>query len=457
MATAAQTVDATHTTPSVRLQVGASAASIFGPLNSTMLAVALPRIRDDFHVGVGALTLLISAYLIATAVLQPAAGRLGDAFGHLRMVQLGLLVLVVTSVAAALSWSFAALVVLRSLQGAAAALTMPNVVAYLRKRVPAAQLSSALGLNGSLISIGAAGGPVLGGLLLELGGWELLFLANVPLGLVGMFLVSRLDMDKGAGANRFHLDWLSMAALTLVFAGLTGLGAAIRSGSPLYISASVAVCVVAAAGYLFRYRRRGTGVLDLRLFRHRNFLVASLLVLAGNLLMYTTLVAMPVYLDEIEHAGDATIGGLLFAMSAALVVVSPGSGRAADRVGDRALIVAGAVALLVSIVGLGFSLDRWPLVVITVFLLLVGVGMGLAQAPQQSTALKSWPPEVAGTAAGSFSLMRYTGSIAGAAMLAAALGDDPPVGAFQAVFAILALLGLANLALAFAIRGEQRV
>src|SRR5688572_9092946 len=108
--------------PTLRLQLAVSLASIFGPLNSTMLAVALPRIRDDFGVGVGALALLVSAYLIATAVLQPASGRLGDALGHLRVVQVGLIVLVVTSAAAAFAWSFPVLVVLRSLQGVAAAL-----------------------------------------------------------------------------------------------------------------------------------------------------------------------------------------------------------------------------------------------------------------------------------------------------------------------------------------------
>ncbi|MGH2608940.1 MAG: MFS transporter, partial [Tepidiformaceae bacterium] len=373
-------VDRVDTRPTLRLQLVVSLASIFGPLNSTMIAVALPRIGDDFGVGVGALALLVSAYLIATAVLQPASGKLGDAFGHLRIVQLGLVLLVVTSVAAAFSWSFAALVVFRSLQGVAAALTMPNVVAYLRKRVPPERLGSALGLNGALISVGAAGGPVLGGVLLALGGWELMFLANVPLALVGLLALSRLERDAGAGRRDFTLDWVSLAALTASFAGLTGIGAAIRSGGLIEEAAAVGVLAAGIVVYLFRYRQRGGGVLDLRLFSRRDFLVASLLVLLANLLMYTTLVAMPVYLTEIQDAGDATIGLVLFAMSAALVVVSPASGRLADRIGDRSLVVAGSAVLLASMAGLWLAVGRWELAVIVAFLALVGVGMGLCQA-----------------------------------------------------------------------------
>ncbi|MEX0782665.1 MAG: MFS transporter [Dehalococcoidia bacterium] len=439
--------------PTLRLQLAVSLASVFGPLNSTMLAVALPRIGDDFGVGVGALALLVSAYLIATAVLQPASGRLGDALGHLRVVQVGLLVLVVTSLAAAFAWSFTALVVLRSLQGAAAALTMPNVVAYLRKRVPPERLGSSLGMNGALISIGAAGGPVLGGVLLAIGGWELLFLANVPLGLLGLLTISRLEQDAGAGRKTFTLDWVSLATLTAVFAGLTGVGAAARSGEALWLVAAVAVFVAGTAGYLLRYRQRGGGVLDLRLFSRRNFLVASLLVMLANLLMYTTLVAMPVYLSEIQDRGDAAIGFALFAMSAALVVVSPASGGLADRVGDRALVVAGGALLLLSMAGLGLAIGRWELGALMAFLTLVGIGMGLSQAPQQSTALKSWPPEVAGAAAGTFSLMRYTGSITGAALLAAVLGAGEDISDFRLLFAILTGLGVVNLLLAFGLRG----
>jgi MFS family permease len=438
--------------PTLRLQLAVSLASVFGPLNSTMLAVALPRIGDDFGVGVGALALLVSAYLIATAVLQPASGRLGDALGHLRVVQVGLMVLVVTSVAAAFAWSFPVLVVLRSLQGVAAALTMPNVVAYLRKRVAPERLGSALGMNGALISIGAAGGPVLGGVLLFIGGWELLFLANVPLGLLGLLTISRLEQDSGAGRGTFGLDWMSLGALTATFAGLTGVGASIRSGEASLLGASAGVFVIGVAGYLLRYRQRGGGVLDLRLFSRRNFLVASFLVLLANLLMYTTLVSIPVYLSEIQDRGDATIGLALFAMSAALVVVSPASGRLADHLGDRVLVVAGGALLLVSMVGLGLSVGRWDLGVLMAFLMLVGVGMGLTQAPQQSTALKSWPADMAGSAAGTFSLMRYTGSISGAALLAAVLGAGEDVADFRILFALLSGLGVVNLALAFALR-----
>ncbi len=451
MTAATVPADGLLSTPAPRLQVAVSLAAIFGPLNSTMVAVALTGIRDDFGVGVGAITLLVSAYLIATAVLQPAGGRLGDAFGHLRIIQVGLLVLIVTSMGAALAWNFPMLIIFRSLQGAAAALTMPNVVAYLRKSVPPERLGGALGFIASAISIGAAGGPLLGAVVLATGNWHFIFLVNAPLALLAMVLVSRLDADEGAGRASFRMDWVSLASLALVFGGLTWLGGALRSSDPTQISAAVALLFGGAALYAGRYLRKRDGALDLRLFTRRDFTIACILVLLSNLLMYTTLVAIPVYLDDVKHASGAAIAIALTAMSLALVFVAPAAGTLADRFGERPLIFAGGALLTVCVAAIMFAIGASPVIIIAL-LLLMGVGVAITGAPQQSTALKAWPANIAGSVAGSYSLMRYTGSIAGAAMLAGLLGDNAGAADYRLVFAMLTALGVVYLGVACTLR-----
>ena len=206
------------TTSDLRLLSATALAALLGPLNSTMLAVALPTVRSQFGLGVGALTWLVSAYLITVAVSQPAGGRIGDAIGHVRVIWLGLGVLAVCSVVAALTWSYPALVAARAPQGVGAALILPNVTAFLRKQVAPERLAGVLGLNGALITSGAAGGPLLGGALLALGGWRLLFLANVPLCLLAGWLLLRLEADEGAGRGALRIDAVSLFALAGAFA-----------------------------------------------------------------------------------------------------------------------------------------------------------------------------------------------------------------------------------------------
>jgi EmrB/QacA subfamily drug resistance transporter len=436
------------------LQLPASLASLFAPLNSTMIAVALPSIRRDFDVDVSALTWLVSSYLIAVAVCQPAGGRIGDAFGHLRTVKAGLAVLLVFSVLSALAVNFPMLVATRSLQGISAALIAPNVVAYLRKRVAPGRLGSVMGANGAAVSTGAAFGPVLGGLLLFAGDWRWLFVANVPFGLVALFLVMRLPEDKGAGRVALHLDTISLLALGLGFTGLALAGTAIKEGSLAFEGAAVAIFGAGVVLYGARYMASRSGVVDLRLFARRDFAATAAGTALTNMVMYTILIAMPVYLGDVEGSGDAIIGLVLFAMSAAMIVVGPFSGRLSDGVGSRPLLVAGAMLLLVAAAGLALVAGRWPVEAIVPLLLLIGLGMGLLGAPQQSIALRAWPVNVAGSAAGTYSMMRYVGSVAGTALLAAVVSRHAQASEFRELFLLLALVAVVNTFTGFAVTGR---
>ena len=145
------------------------------PLNSTMIAVALPDIMLDFDVGISSAGWLITAYLIAMASLQPLAGELGDSFGHRTMVLSGLSIFGLVSIGAALAPSLTVLLVFRVLQAVSAALIVPSGSALLRRIIPANRRGAAFGLLGAGIAVAAASGPPLGGALVELAGWRAIF------------------------------------------------------------------------------------------------------------------------------------------------------------------------------------------------------------------------------------------------------------------------------------------
>jgi len=423
-----------------------AAASFLAPLNSSMVAVALPDIRSSFGVSVSAATWLISGYLVSVAVAQPVGGRLGDAFGCRRMILVGLVVLLLSSIGAAASTTYPLLLLTRSLQGVSAAMVMPTAIAYLRKRTPAGRLGSALGANGAAVSLGAALGPVVGAALLIAGGWRWLFLVNVPLALCALLLVWRVPADSGGGRAGRQFDPFSLLALAGVFLGMAILGSARRLDNQVLTFAAIAMLPAASAFYLVRYRWVGSGVVDLRLFTRRSYSAAAATVSLSNLVMYTTLIAIPLYLADTRGVGDAAIGGLLFGMSVAIVAVSPTAGRYADKLGSRTMIIAGSVVLLAGAGLLWAVLHHPSLLVLAIPLVLMGLGLGLCQAAQQSAALKAWPGEMAGSAAGTLSMMRYVGSISGTALIAALLSEHPGESEFRPLFLVVTAVGAACVA-----------
>ncbi len=449
-------IHASHNRRASFSQLPVALSSSLAPLNSSMIAVALPAIRRDFDVGIGSVTWLVSAYLIGVAVCQPASGRIGDAFGHLRTIKAGLIILAVFSVASVFAWDFPSLVVMRTLQGISGALTMPNAVAYARKHTDAEKLGGVLGTNGAFIAAGASLGPALGAGLLAVGDWRLLFLVNLPIAVVSFILVQRMTNDRGRGRAALKIDLPSLAALLTAFTGITLIGTSLRLGMPGLTGGAVALFVVGVASYVARYRRAGTGVVDLRLFKARNYAVAAAGTALTNIVMYTILIAMPNYLGDLRGLSDAGIGLALFAESIALVLVSPFAGRLGDRLGTRPMMVGGAVILVVAAAGTTLALDGWPLWTIIAGLLLVGLALGLLQPAQQSAALRAHPPETAGSASGTYSMMRYVGSVTGAAMLAAMIGRPATVGQFEAVFAVLTGLAVVNVVIGFLIRVRSR-
>lgn len=434
--------------PGRRLAVSAGAAALLAPLNSTMVAVALPAIRDEFNVGVVAVSWLVTSYLVAVAITQPVGGRLGDAIGSLAVLRIGLLGMAACSVAAALSPSFELLVATRSLQGVAAALLIPSSTAYLRKSVSVRALPGVLGTNGAMISAGAALGPVAGGLILAVGGWHWLFLLNLPAVVAVWVLLLPLPADGGKGIATFRVNPTSLAALITAFTGLALLGSALRSGNAVFPAVSVGLLVAGVAAYAVLFRASGQAVVDLNLFRAPAFARSGAMTAVSNLVMYTILVAMPVYLRDERGVGAGAIGALLFAMSATSVMAAPVGGRVATRFGIRAGLVSGSGVLILATAGVLAAVAAGGTYSLALPLALVGVGMGLAGAAQQSSGLAAWPATMAGSAAGTLSFMRYVGSVAGASLLAAVLGRNPGAGQFEALLAVLACAGLVNGALA---------
>jgi len=422
---------------------------ILAPLNSTMLAVALPELRHDFSVGHASIGWLISSYLIAMAVAQPLGGRIGDQLGRARVFRVGLVAFLVLSLAAAASPTFPVLVVLRTGQALVGAAVIPNGMAMLRESLPPDRLGRSIGLNGAVMSFAAAVGPLIGTALLAAGSWRLLFLMNAPLVIASLACLFALRYPEPQAPRRLELDWrgaltfgVALAALTLVLNSLRGDGG--------LIVLAIGVAGLLGFGALFYRTQRSSAlpVVEWNLFRSRSYAGATGYVMLSNLVMYTTLVSIPFFIEEVQHKGSGTSGTLLGAMSILVAVIAPVSGRLSDSLGRKMPTLAGSVIIVVAAVMLLAGLSRdVSYGYLAASLVVLGFGMGLSFGPASTAAIEAVPASMAGVAAGTNSMMRYIGSIVGVGILGAILGGEgsaPAVGLFRAIFAMLAGMSVAG-------------
>jgi MFS family permease len=297
---------------------------------------------------------------------------------------------------------------------------------------------------GSMIAVAAAAGPPLGGVITDAFGWRWIFVANLLLLVPALVLASRLPAERGNREGSFDLR-----GALLMTGGLVSLALALTSwrleGVPVSSAAVFALLALVAGASLRRHvARAAKPILNLGLFQRSGFLPASLTVLLSNLTMYTTLLALPVFLTEREEWRSSQVGLLLAAMSVQMIVFSPLGGRLSDRRGRRFPAVVGTALMALGSLPLLALGDGWSWWMFLPPLVVVGIGTGLSSAPVQTAAIEAAAASESGQAAGLFSTMRYLGSILGSAIMAAILvGDVPSVDAFRVLFGLLTVTALA--------------
>jgi EmrB/QacA subfamily drug resistance transporter len=422
----------------VAVLVTVTLATMLAPLNSTMIAVALPRIMGDFHVGIATAGWLITSYLIVMAALQPVAGKLGDRLGRRRLLLGGLLAFGLASFGAAIAPTLPFLFICRLGQAVAGAIALPNGTALVREVVPPQRRAARYGLVGAAVSFAAAAGPPLGGFIVGAAGWRAIFDLNVvlivPALLLGWRVIPRTRMQ--GTLRRFDVGGALLLSCLLLGAailltqgdhemGLVGLGL----GAMLMLGVAVV--------FLRRELRHPDPVLQPRLFRHRTFASANAAIALSNLAMYSTLLSIPLLLAGRQGWGSTAIGLVLASMSGTVVLFAPLGGRLADRWGRRWPTVLGLALFTCGLLPLAFAGADVGVPLLVGSLAVAGIGLGLSTAGMQTAAIESVPPHEAGVASGLFSTSRYLGSIVGSSLLAGLLEPAHASRGFATVFVMV--------------------
>jgi EmrB/QacA subfamily drug resistance transporter len=421
--------------------------AFMGQLDASIVTLALPHIERDLHSTVGAVEWVALSYLLVLIATVAVVGRMADAVGRKLLYVYGFGVFTAGSVLCALAPSLVLLVGARVLQAIGAAMLQANSVALITEATPRQTLGRAIGVQGTAQAMGLALGPAIGGALMALGGWRLIFLVNLPAGAIGLasgwVLLPRSRSRRPVQA----LDRLGAALLAVAAAGpLVYLSLAGRAGyaNPLLIL-SLAGGSITAVAFVRRERRAPAPLIDLEILRLPAISRGLISGLVSYLVLFGTLFVVPYYLAT-RGVHTAVVGLQLSALPVAIAVTAPLAGRLVNRVGDRVLT---GTSLIVTAGGLiVIALWRGTPGLVT-GLAVAGIGLG-AFIPANNAAIMSHAPGGhAGVVSGVLNMTRGIGTALGVA-LGVALFTAEANGTSTAGGLALALGSLATIALATA-------
>ncbi len=446
--------------------LGVASGAVLVPLNSTMLAVALPSIMGEFDVDAATVSSLVTLYLGAVTVALLASGSLGDRYGQRPVFLIGVMAFGLSSLVAAVAPTFELLAAGRVAQALSGALISTTSVALVRAIAPPDRRGAAFGLFDMLVSTSAAIGPFIGGLLVVAFGWRSLFVIAVPVALFAAVTVGLVvrpgetatgdvagSEPSGAAARRaapIDIPGLALLAglLIAIMATIRGVGDGLGDGSEPALAAAIAVPILLVLFVRFELGAERPAV-DPRLFASRAFTAAVLGVLGTTVVLHAAFILVPLLIESVQGGSAQTAGLVLLGISATGAIAAPFGGRLSDRLGRRRPVVLGSVVLTAGLAALWlFAAGAQPIAV-GAMLGLVGFGMGFAGSPRQAAAMDSIPGDRVGMAAGTYYTGRYLGGVLGASLAGAVLGASVTGASVTLGFGLLVLVGLGVVAVSF--------
>jgi EmrB/QacA subfamily drug resistance transporter len=400
-------------------------------LDFFIVNVALPSMQHDLHASTSAIEWVVAGYGLTFATCLITAGRIGDRIGRRRAFTIGLTLFTITSLACGLAPDATILIAARLLQGLAAALISPNVLAIIGVAYQGAERVRALTVYGMVMGFAAAGAQLIGGALVQAdiagAGWRTVFLINLPVGLAAILLAPGQLPESRTSRDGSQLDLFGTVFITT---GLTALLLPLveghQEGFPEWTWLSLALSPIILAVFLIHQlrmsRRGGRPLLEPSLFRERSFSAGLVTQLAFWSGMASFFVVLALYLQQ-GRGLNALQAGLVFTILAmAYLVTSLRAPRLTLRYG-RSLILVGALTLAAGyallLVGVGMASGAGGLSWIFELapgLLLAGAGMGLCITPLVAIVLASVQPEHAGAASGILSTVQQLGNALGVAV-----------------------------------------
>ncbi|MBG0561475.1 MFS transporter [Actinoplanes aureus] len=403
--------------------------------NTSAVTILLPAISEDLGASLDVLQWAVTGYMLVGAAVIVTSGALGDVFGRRKVFLLGLILFIASCVLIALAGNGAGVIAGRMIQGAAGSTILACGMSLLSVDASGAGQMKAITLWGAASAVGAAAGPLIGGVLVDVTGWQGLFWidAGIAAACIPLTLMTvKESMDPGRPRS------IDVLGTVLVAVALVPLVLALSMGGDWgWLSLPTVGCLVVAAlgawGFVVAERRATAPLVDLRLLRNRVLVGATLAILlvAGviNALMYL----LSLYFQNPSTFGMTPLEAGLATLpaAAAMIAVTPLITPLAQRIGSRYAVALGFGLAAAGSLVLVFVTDSWSYAAFVPSLIAMAVGLGLANGPASSASTAAVSDAEVGQAAGISNMARYVGG-ALAVAAAATVSDSVAVAQWDA-------------------------
>jgi MFS family permease len=382
-------------------------ASFMNPFMLSGVNISLPNIQHYYNCSATLLSWTINSFLLANAIILLPLSKISDLQGRAKYFKLGLNIFTLFSIGSAVSPTIGIFIFMRILQGVGAAMMQVTAMAIVSSAYPPNKRGVALGMNIGAVYTGLSLGPFIGGLLTQIGGWQLVFLASVPLAIIAIIL-SHLNLSDQKEDNvQTPFDWkgtivYSIAILSLVYGG----GKIMKP----YGIALFAIGLILFLLFLRFEKKLTSPIFNVRLFiSNRLFSFSNMAALIHYLATSGTGFLLSLYLQFAKGLSPRDAGLILVAQPIIMAISTPLTGRLSDKTRPGILASGGMLITLTALLCLSFITKDTPVGYITAILIVLGLGFGLFSSPNTNAIMGSVEKKDYGIASGTSATMRVFG------------------------------------------------
>jgi EmrB/QacA subfamily drug resistance transporter len=399
--------------------------AIMAMLDITVVNVALDHLIIEFNSTLDQMQWVATGYTLALATVIPLSGWAADRFGTKRIYLSAVFLFMAGSALAGTAWSAESLIGFRVLQGLGGGMLMPLGMTILTKAAGPERVGRVMAVLGVPMLLGPIVGPILGGWLVDDVNWRWIFYINIPIGLLSLFLGSRI-LDKDQPRPTEKLDVVGLLMLSPGLAALIyGLAQVPSHGGvdhpAVYLPAGAGALLV--AGFVRHALRKEHALIDLKLFRNRSFSVAAITMVLFVVAFFGAMLLFPLYFQQVRGEGALNAGLLLAPQGIGAMIMMPIAGMLVDRGYAARMAQLGILIIVGSMITFTQLTDTTSYWQIGGALFVLGIGMGMSMMPIMSVALKTLKPNDVARASTSLNIIQQVAASIGTAMLSVILFD----------------------------------
>lgn len=390
-----------------------SLATFMSGLDGTIVNIAIPTISESFNLSSSTVSWVATAYLVVMAGCVLIFGKVSDIIGFRKVFLLGFMIFTAGSFTCGflpdLLNSFPSLVASRIFQAIGGAMITAIAPAMITEYIPQVQKGKAMGIVMTMAALGTALGPTIGGVVTQYLSWNWIFFINVPVGIVALILGAKVIPRD---VQRCCLAGFDRLGAALIFIGLAALLFVLSEGFSFGWTSPVILCLAALAvvtlsWFTVHELRLSDPLLDIRLFRNRNFLCTNLVLILVYFSFSGINYLIPFYLEYVRGFGSSDSGLILSALSFAMMGAGILAGLLFNRVGPRFLCIGAGIILTLGYFLLVFLHSDTPIGYLILSLIFIGLGLGLVITPASNMVMNSVPRAKGGMVSSLTGLERF--------------------------------------------------